>query len=148
LTNFLTNKRNDGRFINQGIDVCLSIYIYQSQKKKKKKLKSFLFYFQLLTKYPSSCACTTHTVPIDLGYEYFPRYLLKAVCTNRHANSLHCWGGGRCKEIPYEVHVLTHRGKEDSIENDHSTTPLLPDVLRKSWKFKAITIAASCQCVA
>ena len=82
---------------------------------------------------------------VDLGHSHFPRYLLNAVCQNRSTTSIKCWRGSRCKEIPYKVRVLTHREESENIASDENSV-WLPDVLRRTWKFKTIQISAACQC--
>lgn len=94
---------------------------------------------------PPSCACQTKFELIDLGNTHFPRYHLNAVCENRNANSVKCWRGSKCKEIPYKVRVLTHRPHSETMETDELSS-YLPEALRDKWKFKTIIVHAACQC--
>ncbi|GAB0093425.1 prothoracicotropic hormone [Sergentomyia squamirostris] len=101
--------------------------------------------------YMHSCACQSKYEPLDLGYNNFPRYLMNAVCLNHEDGSRKCWRGSRCKEVPFKVHVLTHRTNQDILkderfDDDARTSSLLPDSLRSMWRVKVVTVAATCQC--
>ncbi|XP_062540071.1 uncharacterized protein LOC134207980 [Armigeres subalbatus] len=112
---------------------------------KKRSEKPVELSSDLLSQYPTSCACQTKYELLDLGYAHFPRYIVNAICQNRNVNSRKCWRGSRCKEIPYKVRVLTKRAEGETIEQDHHST-LLPEPLRDIWRFRTVTIAAACQC--
>ncbi|XP_055685634.1 uncharacterized protein LOC129791464 [Lutzomyia longipalpis] len=101
--------------------------------------------------YLPSCACQANYEPLDLGYNNFPRYIMSAVCLNREDTSRKCWRGSRCREVPFKVHVLTHRTNGDSLkdqqfDDDARTSSMVPDSLRSMWRVKIVTVASTCQC--
>ncbi|XP_055709164.1 prothoracicotropic hormone-like isoform X2 [Phlebotomus papatasi] len=101
--------------------------------------------------YLPSCACQSKYEPLDLGYNNFPRYLMSAVCLNREDSSRKCWRGSRCREVPFKVHVLSHRTNQDILkderfDDDARTSSMLPDSLRSMWRVRIVTVAATCQC--
>ncbi|XP_059616719.1 uncharacterized protein LOC132261770 [Phlebotomus argentipes] len=101
--------------------------------------------------YLPSCACQTKYDVIDMGFNSFPRYLMNAVCLNREDSSRKCWRGSRCKEVPFKVHILTHRTNQNTLsderfDDDAATSSLLPESLRSLWRVRIYWIAATCQC--
>uniref|UniRef100_A0A1B6EQ87 Prothoracicotropic hormone n=1 Tax=Cuerna arida TaxID=1464854 RepID=A0A1B6EQ87_9HEMI len=87
------------------------------------------------------CSCEKTPGLLDLGNQYYPRYLPKVECGGPEA----CGPGPyRCRPRHYEVKVLKQRDPiEDMSRGDDLT---LPETLRREWKFELVKVTVTCEC--
>lgn len=86
------------------------------------------------------CSCEAVEKLLDLGKEYFPRYLPSVGC-----NSRTCWRGPyRCKQRKYGVKVLKKQDQADKINETRDLS--LPESLRPIWKFVLMPVTVACVC--
>lgn len=106
--------------------------------KEQKRTKETSMKFAMEPVLP--CTCKTVHRLVDLGQEYFPRYLPSVDCTEGR-----CWRGlYRCHQRYYEVNVLKTKDKAD--DNSYRYDLSLPESLRDVWKFVNVKVVVGCEC--
>lgn len=86
---------------------------------------------------PLPCRCHEGYHALDLGEEHYPRSLSAAVCVQ----------SPHCHAHIYHVPVLTHRDKQSQPDQDSQPAPLVPEGLRKHWRFEYKAVPVSCECI-
>ncbi|XP_056640276.1 prothoracicotropic hormone-like [Diorhabda sublineata] len=85
------------------------------------------------------CFCNMRFQPIDLGREYYPRYLQTGICQPNSCNKFQ-----QCVERKYKIKVLRKREIKDGEESMYSS---LPKPLRDFWVAETIPVGVACDCV-
>ncbi|XP_046673087.1 prothoracicotropic hormone [Homalodisca vitripennis] len=87
------------------------------------------------------CSCENTPGLLDLGRQYYPRYLPTMECGGPGA----CWPGPyHCRPRHYEVKVLKRRDPVEEISRRDDLS--LPETLRGEWKFVLVKVTVSCEC--
>ncbi|CAH1373671.1 unnamed protein product [Tenebrio molitor] len=89
--------------------------------------------------------CKSKIEWVDLGPDYFPRYLRKVVCQNQN-----CWFGlFRCKAKAFNVKLL-RRKKEYCTNGEGNNTKVgfvgLPKELTELWVWEERAVTFCCEC--
>ncbi|XP_015840872.1 prothoracicotropic hormone [Tribolium castaneum] len=87
---------------------------------------------------PMPCSCGIEFRVLDLGHQYYPRYLHSGVCKSEL-----CGGPYRCIERHYKVRVLKQK---DPRNPEIRPSMALPDTLKGTWLSETITVTVACEC--
>lgn len=95
----------------------------------------------LLEEVPLPCSCESIHELLDLGHNYYPRYVPSRKCSLGS-----CWRGPyHCVDRIYKVKVLKKRNEEDDALRIYDSQ--LPESLREMWKFEVIPVTVACECL-
>ncbi|XP_044258306.1 prothoracicotropic hormone-like [Tribolium madens] len=109
---------------------------YQSVVMGKKTTRLSPYYH---SSRPMPCSCGIEFRLLDLGHQYYPRYLHTGVCKSEL-----CGGPYRCNERHYKVRVLKQKDPQNPEVIKPSMT--LPDTLKGTWLSEIITVTVACEC--
>ncbi|KAJ3664598.1 hypothetical protein Zmor_000153 [Zophobas morio] len=87
---------------------------------------------------PMSCSCGIDFRILDLGHQYYPRFLHTGVCKTDI-----CGGMYRCLEKYYKVRVLKQR---DPRSPEIKTSVAFPDNLKGTWQPEMVNVTVACEC--
>ncbi|XP_072398815.1 uncharacterized protein [Diabrotica undecimpunctata] len=85
------------------------------------------------------CSCEMNFQQVDLGREYYPRYVQTGICQSNSCDKFY-----QCIEKVYKIKVLRKREAKDGEETLSSG---LPKPLRDFWVAETVPVGVSCECV-